>query len=197
MNTKLINCLAFLFCFFMCEFTESKTVRAKNHIDALYKIQKKQYGFFYKSEIEDRNYHRKHFLLGREEWEFFGSKEDTIYVCVHLSSSSRDEYIISSKLIYATHSRCRSLSWEIYSLEEKIFPWYFVEEKNIPDILNINYVRNWDVDTFKRWSSTDLNDYASVKAYRIIRKSKRKYEYEFYHYYDNYDIENDPFGWDM
>lgn len=140
MNTKVINCLVFLFCFFVCEFTESKTVRAKNHIDALYKMQKKEYDYFYKSEIEDRNYHRKHFLLGREEWDFFGSREDTIYVCecVHLNSSSRDEYIISSKLIYATHSRWRSLSWKIYSLEENIFPCYFVEEKNIPDIRNIS-----------------------------------------------------------
>lgn len=164
----------------------AQNVAAKNYLDAIYKIQKKALSRR-TSTCDYLHLHRKSMLSGKDYWEWESSHEDTIYVCevVCHYASSYDEYIITSKWIYHMCNVIgRSWNCKTYSIEKPT--------ENIPDKQSIDYVRNWDVNLFKRWNSTTLHDGAFINAIRIVKKSKNKYKYDCYTFYNNSYLEDDP-----
>jgi hypothetical protein len=183
MFTKIVNNLLVVSCFFACQI-EAKTVHAKSFDVAIHKIYKRN---FHEPEFDYVAFQRDFMLLGKEYWFDDNLDSDTIYVCDVMCSfdSSFNEYIITPRRIYSLENKFgKSLICKVFSNLEEI--------NGIDDIRFIDYVRNWDVDLFKRWNDTRINDCTCVNAIRIIRLSSHKYRYELYTFFDNYYEENDP-----
>ena len=183
MFTKVLNSILLVSCIFACQ-VEAKTVCAKSFDVAIRKIYKRN---FHNPTLDYIGFQRDYMLLGKEYWLYDNLYTDTMYICdvVYLNASSYNEYIISPKRIYSLENIIgKSLTCKVLSGQKDL--------NGIADIRLVDYVRNWDVDLFKRWKDTRINDCTCVNAIRIIRLSSHKYRYELYTFFDNYDEENDP-----
>lgn len=183
MFIKVFNSILIIFIICVCSLN-AKTITAKSYDNAIHKIQKREsFGSIFDYIAIQRKYLLSH---NSSFWYYDDQKSDTIYVCdvIYLNSSSYNEYIITPERTYSLENVIgKSLMCKVLS---------DIDVENAEDFRYINYVRNWDVDLFKRWNTTTINDFTYVNAIRIIRLSKHRYKYDYYSFCDNYWEENDP-----
>lgn len=185
-NLRLLT-IAFLYSYSI----EAKIIHANNYHEAISKAQQKS--------VKSKLFRHTHEKLGIQRfyilskynsyWEQDNNQNDTLYICdlgtfngFHMS-----EYIITKKRVYAIENG------EKYSPKYSVTPY----DEQVRCKYIMEHIKNWDVDLFERWKTTTINDYTFVHAYRMVRLSKNKYQYDFYSFCDNYSMEHDPLeGWD-
>lgn len=171
-----------LFAFMYSSEAVAKVIYASNYHEAISKTQKK---FMDKAKWKYISQQRRYMLnYNNNMWEYDNIHNDTIYVCdvINMNGSIYEEYIITDRYVYSLENVIG------HSLKCYVVP-HDEQQKNRR---LIDYVIHWDVNLFKKWDKTTINDYTVVNAYRIVRLSKHKYQYDFYSFCDNYWIEHDP-----